>query len=570
MLTQSGCGLPSRSVRHGSGTSTGHGSGAALSRSFSSMTCWVPTLLARNRPSRIQRLIVSGLRPTLRAAWGTVSIVVHATSRVSGGARRTILAVKGTLLGGGAIVFVLFAAGPAAAQGDAPSCVGETESDAVARAPGPLLRFGIGPLAQAGQVGPAPGPAVPEQPDRTHATLARLKPATGAFVLRLNRFFWSDGEEGIRRYLALAERFTSRGYLVELQVRYHPNAGQEGDIAAWTEHVREVVRRFGTNPRVIGLQIANEVNLTFSPDSSDGSYDGAREALVRGVIAAKDEARRQGNGRLEVGFNWAYRTDPASEESFWRALRDRGGAEFVRAVDWIGLDAYPGTVFPPAEADLDGYRDGMVNAMSSMRCFARIPGIPPSVPMKVEENGWPTFPGRSQAMQADVLREMVRAVHDFRGTYGVTDYRWFNLRDGDSSSPMPFQHFGLLHSGYGEKPAFEAYRGLVTDLHRPEAPAPGRPRARISLRLSFRRARGRRCTRGPVRATVRGRDTRLISSVRFFVGERRLKRILVRRLPISRIVIRPRRVRARGYRVRAGLRLMDGRLVRLGARFRGC
>ena len=141
--------------------------------------------------------------------------------------------------------------------------------------------------------------------------------------------------------------------------------------------MREVVRRFGANPRVIALQIANEVNLTFSEDSSDGAYEGAREALVQGVIAAKDEARRRGLARLQIGFNWAYRTDPASEESFWRSLRDRGGKAFVDSLDWIGLDAYPGTVFPPAEGP-GGYRDGMVNAMSSMRCFARTPGHPAS------------------------------------------------------------------------------------------------------------------------------------------------------------------------------------------------
>ena len=98
--------------------------------------------------------------------------------------------------------------------------------------PGPNLRFGIGPLVQAGQIGPLPGPAVAEQPERTHAALARLRPRTGAFVLRLNRFFWSDGEAGIQRYLDLARRFTDRGYLVELQVRYHPSPEQEGDIPA--------------------------------------------------------------------------------------------------------------------------------------------------------------------------------------------------------------------------------------------------------------------------------------------------------------------------------------------------
>ena len=431
---------------------------------------------------------------------------------------------------------------PAAAQGE-PSCVGEVESDAVTQKPGPRLRFGIGPLVQAGQIGPLPGPAVAEQPERTHEALARLRPATGAFVLRLNRFFWSDGEAGFARYLALAERFTGHGYLVELQVRYHPSAEQEGDIEGWTRHVREVVRRFGTNPRVVALQVANEVNLTFSQDSSDGAYDGAREALVRGVIAAKDEARRLGHNRLEIGFNWAYRTDPASEESFWRSLRDRGGPEFVRSVDWIGLDAYPGTVFPPTESDLDGYRDGMVNGMSTMRCFARIPGISESVPMKIEENGWPTFPGRSRAMQADVLRTMVQAVHDFRGTYNVTDYRWFNLRDGDSSSTQPFQHFGLLDSAYNEKPAFEVYRSLVAALHRPEPTATMPPRKlRPRLRLT--------CRRGRAKVTGRGLDQ--IRRARF---RSKGRQAVDRKRPFAK------RVKAR--QVRAGLRLKDGRLIRL-------
>ena len=61
-------------------------------------------------------------------------------------------------------------------------------------------------------------------------------------MLRLNRFFWSDGEAGIRRFLALARRYTRRGYRVELQLRYHPRPEQEGDIGAWVAFVREVVR----------------------------------------------------------------------------------------------------------------------------------------------------------------------------------------------------------------------------------------------------------------------------------------------------------------------------------------
>ena len=463
-------------------------------------------------------------------------------------------------------LFAVVASCSSAAPATAQSCIGDIDAAGVQQKPGKNLRFGIGPLVQAGQIGPAPSPAVPEQPERTHSALARLRPPGRPFVLRLNRFFWSDGEAGFRRYLALADRFTSRGYLVELQVRYHPSADQEGDIPAWTRHVREVVRRFGANSRVVGLQIANEVNLTISADSSDGAYDGAREALVQGVIAAKDEARRRGLSRLEIGFNWAYRFDPASEESFWRSLRDRGGAAFVRALDWIGLDAYPGTVFPPFEATTADYRDGMVNAMSTMRCFARTPGIPESVPMKVEENGWPTFPGRSRQMQADVLAVMVQAVHDFRGTYNVTDYRWFNLRDGDTSSPQPFQHFGLFDSSYVEKPAFAVYRRLVDRLARRE-PTPSRRRPSLALR--YRRgfdARGRTCARGRVRATVG--PASLVRHARFRLASRRFR--LDRRAPFTRIVHRPGRRRSHRHVARAALRLADGRLVRLRRAFRAC
>jgi hypothetical protein len=461
-----------------------------------------------------------------------------------------------------AIVVVLLAlAVPTAAQAQSdPGCIGDTEADAVERKPGPRLRFGIGPLVQAGQIGPTPATPVPEQPAKTHEALEQLRPRSGPFVLRLNRLFWSDGESGIRRYLALARRFTSRGYLVELQLRYHPTPEQEGDIAAWTRYVREVVRRFSVNQGVVAIQVANEVNLTFSPDSSDGAYDGARQALVDGVIAAKDELRRLGRTRqMQIGFNWAYRLDPASETSFWNGVRDRGGSAFVRALDWIGLDAYPGTVFTPVSTP-GGERDNMVNAMSALRCYARIPGIPASVPMKVEENGWPTLPpARSYAKQEEALRLMVGAVHDFRGTYNVTDYRWFNLRDGDTGSPMLFQHFGLLEDDYDRKPAFGAYRALVSELSVRGSARPRRPR----LRLRFR------CRKRRIRATVAGADRRLALRADFFRGRRRVARDV--RPPLSRIIDRRRhRGRPHRHRARARVRMGDGSLVRLRGRYRTC
>jgi hypothetical protein len=238
----------------------------------------------------------------------------------------------------------------------------------------------------------------------------------------------------------------------------------------------------------------------------------------------------------------------------------------VRSLDWIAVDAYPGTVFPPAESDADGYRDGMVNAMSALRCYATVPGIPESVPMKVEENGWPTFPGRSEQDQAEFLERMVRAVSDFRGTYNVSDYRWFNLRDGDTSAPQPFQHFGLLRSDYTPKPAFERYRRLVAELTTHEAPPRAGPRLRLRLRS---RVAGRRCRRTPIRASIVGRDRPHARRAEFFRGRRRVARDT--RPPLSRVIDRARpggRTRVRTARAR--VRLDDGRLVRLRRRYRVC
>jgi hypothetical protein len=359
-----------------------------------------------------------------------------------------------------AATLALLAAAPASAQ---QTCTGEISASGVPQRPGPPLTFGITPAGEAGALGPAV-PAVPDDPAKTLDALGRLRTPGAPFVLRLNRFFWSDGDAAITRFATLVDRYTRAGYPVELQLRYHPNPDQEGDIAAWVAFVRQVVDRFGPNPRVWGLQVTNEVNFTISPDSSDGAYAGARDALIAGVEAAHSEAARHRFRNLKVGFNWFYRMDPASEADFWGYLRDHGGPAFVHAVDWVGLDAYPGTFFPPTEPP-GGHGDAMVNALSTLRCFLAGVGIQAATPIHVEENGWPTqLPLRSYDQQAQVLETMVRAVNDFRGTFNVSDYRWFDLRDHSTSSTNFQHHYGLLEDNYAPKPAFATYARLVAEL----------------------------------------------------------------------------------------------------------
>ena len=125
---------------------------------------------------------------------------------------------------------------------------------------GAPLRFGIGPRL-AGESGAAQVTApVPEVPARRDAALRQLQ-GHRYLAVRLNRLFESDGAAGIARFRRLAAHFGRLGLDVELQVRYHPRPQDDGDLATWLAYVRRVVRAFGPNRHVTGLQITNEVNL---------------------------------------------------------------------------------------------------------------------------------------------------------------------------------------------------------------------------------------------------------------------------------------------------------------------
>lgn len=325
---------------------------------------------------------------------------------------------------------------------------------------GPPIRFGIGPRL-AGEVGSGQAtPLVAAEPVKRDAALARLA-GKRSFTVRLNRLFMSDGGRGIRRFQRMARHYASRGMRVEIQVRYHPNARQNGNIRAWVRYVRRVVRAFGPIEGVTGLQITNEVNLTISPNTSDGAYDKAVTALIQGVRSAKHESLRRGFERLEIGFNYAWLFRGKADADFWTALGRDGGKRLRRSTDWIGVDLYPGTYMPVAAAIAD-YGDAFLEGLAQVReCYMPMAGFGPRMPLRIEETGWPTGPGRSEAEQRHVLRQFVKTAVRYRGTYGLTDFRWFGLRDNNSAGPDYQSYFGLLDDAYTPKPAYGEYRRLV-------------------------------------------------------------------------------------------------------------
>ncbi len=324
---------------------------------------------------------------------------------------------------------------------------------------GPALRFGIGPRL-AGQAGATQtGRVVAEDPAARDAALRRLA-GHRAFAVRLNRLFSGEGARGIARFRRLARHFARLGLDVELQVRYHPRPARDGDVGAWVRYVRRVVRAFGPLRRVTALQITNEVNLRSSPNTSDGAFRRAVPALVEGVVAAKDAARRRGFRQLRVGFNFAWRFGDG-DATFWRAVGRRGGARLRRATDWVGVDLYPGTFVPPAAAIAD-LGDAFLEGIAQTReCYLPLAGFGRATPLRVEETGWPTGPGRSEAAQRAAVRAIVTTAVRYRGTYHLTDLRWFGLRDNDTSSADPQSRFGLLRDDYAPKSAFAAFRRLV-------------------------------------------------------------------------------------------------------------
>lgn len=341
-----------------------------------------------------------------------------------------------------------------------PDCTQSYADEAPTRAAGaPPIHFGIGPRL-AGEAGASQAtPTILENKRLRDERLLQLQ-GKRQLSVRLNRLFQADGAAGIKQFQRMARHYDSLGIDVTIQVRYHPVSEENGDIAAWLEYVRQVVRAFGPIDHVTALQITNEANLTISPNTSDGAYADAVEALARGVPAAKREATQGGFDQLTVGFNYAWRF--GGEADFWRAVGAAGGARLRKATDWIGLDAYPGTFVPLAYADPG---DALLEAVAQTReCFMPLAGFGSKVPIHLDELGYPTGPGRAEDEQVRVLDDFMRTLSDYRATYGLEDVFWFGLRDNNSAGPNFQSYFGLLRDDYSPKPAFSAYRKVIRRL----------------------------------------------------------------------------------------------------------
>jgi hypothetical protein len=145
-----------------------------------------------------------------------------------------------------------------------------------------------------------------------------------------------------------------------------------------------VVDSFGPNPRVVAMTITTEVNLQFSPNTSDAV--------------------------------------PGMDAAFFAYLGAHGGAAFRRAVGFVGLDVYPGSIYPPVVSSGSGYRAALAQALGVVGdCLSPMARIRPRVPIWVTENGVPTG-SLTESRQAAALSSLVRAASDYARADNVTDY----------------------------------------------------------------------------------------------------------------------------------------------------
>ncbi|MFD8784872.1 hypothetical protein [Kitasatospora sp. NPDC059599] len=308
--------------------------------------------------------------------------------------------------------------------------------------------FGIYPGGLLGDDTGVLAPVSPDDPASITEALRELQGGAGEFLVRAYRSYGDSAHAPER-----PERYAVEGRKLDLVLQYRDRSGE---TAGWLDFVRSTVRTEGH--RLALLQICEEPNLDLPP--VDGSIPNVRRALVEGVVAAKEEALACGHDRLAVGFNAVPSFDPA--DTFWSGLGELVDERFHRALDYVGLDFFP-DVFRPVPPG--GLTDAVRAVVAGFR-QGSLPraGIGPAVPVRICENGWPTGPGRSEARQAEVVDEVVRAVAGLAAELNVTGYTFFALRDADSAGAGLFHHFGLVRDDYSRKPAFRTYRDLVAEL----------------------------------------------------------------------------------------------------------
>ena len=292
----------------------------------------------------------------------------------------------------------------------------------------------------------------PDQPDEVNRALDQLQGGRPFIVRSYLRFHGHSEEANPSQMPPVAglAQYTWSGRKLDLALC---NWDRGGNISGWIQFVQNAVARYGHY--VSSFQICEEPNLYDYP--GDGRFPFAVEAILAGVPAAKQKLRQMGLNAT-VGFNAVPSSDP--NDAFWPAMAKKIKPEFIRSLDYAGLNFYPDVTEPLVGALPDTITRTLMQFREESLVLA---GIPEWIPIHICENGWPTGPHRYYTRQAELLEQTVRTVHQLRLALNITHYQLFALRDADTGNPDPYGQFGIMRDDYSAKPAFEVYKRLIAE-----------------------------------------------------------------------------------------------------------
>lgn len=306
-----------------------------------------------------------------------------------------------------------------------------------------------------------------DNPQHIIEALEKLQGKKSSFLVRSYLHYIGAGKTGNHTPVN-PEQYAANGRKLDLVLMFQAD---EEDLTGWNDIIKKMIKKYSSY--LGSLQITEEANVQVP--YLDGNFKNVRQALVQGVITAKEEIRKQ-NLDVKVGFNSTPIFDPA--DTFWNDIKELADESFYDSLDYVGFDFFPDVFQPIKFSNLENVVTLVLKKFREQDLTGA--GIPSSVPIRITENAWSTGPNRSYKQQVKIIKTIIKTIYALKDELNITGYEYHQLRDADSSefegdivnnseyddaATLLRQHqFGLLKDDYTPKPAFETYRELIEEL----------------------------------------------------------------------------------------------------------
>ena len=216
-----------------------------------------------------------------------------------------------------------------------------------------------------------------------------------------------------------------------------------GDLALWSAFVFRLASELREFPNILSYEIYNEENARFWWDGSVERYRETLQAAVAAVRAAGVTVPVLMGGLVNPDADW---------------LAAIAGPRQADGFDVVAFHAYPETWSVPPGVTVETYLDE--------RYRTRFVPLAGGRPIWINEMGYATAPGRTEAQQANWF---ARAVSTFLQEPSVTHLGLYELRDSPAERAVLGEsenyYLGLVRSDGRRKIAFDTVRLLMNLLN---------------------------------------------------------------------------------------------------------